>query len=71
MPDIALTMCGVLAILMLIAFIGWLLVLVLLMVLPPIYPLVVLEPEVQKIRLRLQNEYSNSKWMAERPSANL
>jgi hypothetical protein len=71
MQDITLAMCGVLAILMLIAFLGWLLVLVLLTVLPPIYLLSVLQPEVRTITLRLQNEYASSTWIAERPNHNL
>ena len=62
--NISLVVFGVLAVMMLILFVGWLIVIVLLTVLLPIYVFGLLQPAIREIALRLQNEFAHSKSMA-------
>lgn len=64
MQDITLAMCGALTILMLIAFVIWLIVIVFLTALLPIYLLDTLLIEVRNITPRWRHRFAHSKSMA-------
>jgi hypothetical protein len=64
MQDIALVLFSVLAIMMLSLFVMWLIVIVLLTVLLPIYLFGVLQPTIRKIALRLRSDFPQSKSIA-------